>query len=130
DAGPYLRRQLGIPTPHPINLYALPDPLPGTKPRATLPVLIKLAIYGSAQGMLTLQQICGAIRERFRFFWEQFHLEADDILDRSIRHVLSLKTIYKKIPRSDQDPGQGCYWALDVDAEIKYGLYKRERKRR
>ncbi|KAK6988569.1 hypothetical protein R3P38DRAFT_2573075, partial [Favolaschia claudopus] len=128
DADPYLRRQLGIPTPHPINLYARPDPLPGTKPRATLPVLIKLAIYGNDRGILTLQQICGAIRERFRFFWEQFHLEGDDILDRSIRHVLSLKRIFKKIPPSDQDPGQGWNWALDVEAEIKYGPYKRERK--
>jgi len=70
DAGDYLRQQLNLPAGAPVNLLSLPDPPPGQKPSQALPVLIKLAIYGSSRGKLTLQEIYTALEERFEWFKE------------------------------------------------------------
>ena len=68
DAGDYLRHQLGLPPGEPVNLNCLPDPPANRKPSQPLPVLIKLAIYGSPQKKLTLKGIYEAIENRFEFF--------------------------------------------------------------
>lgn len=68
DAGNYLRTQLNIPPGQPVNLDALPDPPPGERPSQALPVLIKLAIYGSERKKLTLMEIYKAIETRFPYY--------------------------------------------------------------
>jgi hypothetical protein len=51
-----------------VSLQSLPDPAPGVKPPQPLPLLIKLAIYGSPDKKLTLQEIYTALENRFEWF--------------------------------------------------------------
>jgi len=68
DETEHLRAQLGCPPGAPVGLGALPDPPPGEKPNYPLPTLIKLAIYDSPRGRLTLQEIYQALEDRFEWF--------------------------------------------------------------
>ena len=70
DAAPHLRSLLGVaPTDTAaLGLHTLADPPPGAKPNYPLPTLIKLAIHGSAHQRLTLQEIYGAIEDRFEWY--------------------------------------------------------------
>lgn len=68
DAGPYLRQQLGLASNEDISLRSLPDPAPNEKPSTPLPMLIKLAIYGSPKKQLTLQEIYTELENRFQWF--------------------------------------------------------------
>jgi hypothetical protein len=70
DAGPILRSQLRLDPTAEVSLRSLPDPPPGTKPPQPLPLLIKLAIYGSPRKRLTLQEIYKALEDRFEWFRE------------------------------------------------------------
>ncbi|TFK34604.1 hypothetical protein BDQ12DRAFT_763097 [Crucibulum laeve] len=124
DAGPYLRRQLHIPPEKPINLWALPDPPNGAKPSHSLPVMIKLAIYGSPKQKLTLQEIYQALIDRFE--WFRVH-QNDNAWKNSIRHNLSLNKVFRLSQRPITEPGKGSYWQLDVSEGEGY---KRDRKRR
>ena len=74
DAGPALREQLRLDPDAPVNLHSLPDPPQGQRPTHPLPLLTKLAIYGSPRNMLTLQEIYAAIEDRF----EWYRLNSDD----------------------------------------------------
>ncbi|KAJ3930854.1 MAG: hypothetical protein NXY57DRAFT_1039670 [Lentinula lateritia] len=122
DAGPTLRSAFRIPAGMPINLNFLPDPPPGERPAAPLETLTQLAIYGSPRGKLTLQEIYSAIEERF-----EYYRTTDRRWKASIRHMLSLKSIFVSTERPPTAPGRGNYWQLDATVTIKY---KRPRKRR
>lgn len=61
----YLRGNLDIPHPKPLNLWALPDDPNILKGRSSISKLIKLAIWGSETKRLTLSQIHKAIQERY-----------------------------------------------------------------
>lgn len=76
DAGPYLRQQLGLSAHESIGLQSLPDPGPGEKPSTPLPMLIKLAIYGSPNKQLTLQEIYTELENRFEWFREHKNQKA------------------------------------------------------
>ncbi|KIJ62912.1 hypothetical protein HYDPIDRAFT_93371, partial [Hydnomerulius pinastri MD-312] len=124
DAGPYLRQQLGLAPHEPANLASLPDPPYGEKPNQPLPMLIKLAIYGSPHKQLTLQEIYTELEKRFQYFRERRHEKA---WKNSIRHNLSLNKVFRHVPRPITEPGKGSYWQLDVSEGEGY---KRPRKRR
>lgn len=124
DAGPYLRQQLGIQPHEPVNLWSLSDPPPGEKPNQPYPMLIKLAIYGSPNKQLTLQEIYSELEKRFTWFRERHNERA---WKNSIRHNLSLNKVFRPVPRPITDPGKGSYWQLDVSGGEGY---KRARKRR
>ncbi|KAI6122342.1 hypothetical protein EDD16DRAFT_1705143 [Pisolithus croceorrhizus] len=124
DAGPYLRQQLGLQPHEPVNLWSLPDPPPGEKPNQPYPTLIKLAIYGSPNKQLTLQDIYSELERRFIWFREHRNERA---WKNSIRHNLSLNKVFRPVPRPITDPGKGSYWQLDVSGGEGY---KRPRKRR
>lgn len=124
DAGPYLRETLRIPPYKEVNLSALPDPPEGEKPNQPYPILIKLAIYGSPNKQLTLQEIYAALEDRFQWFKVRRNEKA---WKNSIRHNLSLNKVFKNVPRAITEPGKGSYWQLDCSGGEGY---KRPRKRR
>lgn len=124
DAGPYLRQQLGLKPHEPVSLWSLPDPPPGEKPNQPYPTLIKLAIYGSPNKQLTLQEIYSELERRFTWFREH---RKERAWRNSIRHNLSLNKVFRPVPRPITDPGKGSYWQLDVSGGEGY---KRPRKRR
>ncbi|KAJ6468328.1 hypothetical protein C8R45DRAFT_466952 [Mycena sanguinolenta] len=128
DAGHHLRTTVGIPLGVPINLWAVTDPPDGSRPGMPLPRLIQLAIYGTERKILTLQGICEAIAARFQFFREQDRIGKQSWRN-SIRHALSLYSVFIKIKREEGTPGRGCFWVLNIAACI-HGPYGRERKRR
>ncbi|ETW82726.1 hypothetical protein HETIRDRAFT_244448, partial [Heterobasidion irregulare TC 32-1] len=72
------------------------------KPNYPLPTLIKLAIHGSAHQRLTLQEIYGAIEDRFEWYRN------------SIRHNLSLRKCFLRVQRPITEPGKGNYWMIDL----------------
>jgi hypothetical protein len=141
DAGPYLRETLRIPSYKEVNLSALPDPPEGEKPNQPYPILIKLAIYGSPNKQLTLQEIYTALENRFQWFkvrrnekaWKVGFLSDSSPIaphgyaQNSIRHNLSLNKVFKNVPRAITEPGKGSYWQLDCSGGEGY---KRPRKRR
>ncbi|KAJ7354219.1 hypothetical protein DFH08DRAFT_691535 [Mycena albidolilacea] len=127
DAGNYLRIAVGIPLDLPVALESLLDPPAGARPTLPLRLLIGLAIYGSEQKSLTLQGIFDALAARFEYFREQ-DSAGHPSWRRSIRHALSLYSVFTKIERQEGDPGKGCYWTLNVNA-CADGPYDRPRKR-
>jgi hypothetical protein len=77
DPGEILRVQLNLPPGSPVNLDALQDPAnPGDRPIPSLPMLVKVAIYGSPRQQMTLQEIFGALEYRFLYFRERRHEKA------------------------------------------------------
>jgi Forkhead domain len=68
EAEHYLRHQMSLPRDKPVNLWALKDPPNRGKPSQPYPELIKLAIFGSANKKLTLQEIYKALIDRFEWF--------------------------------------------------------------
>ncbi|KAF8156304.1 hypothetical protein K438DRAFT_1732429 [Mycena galopus ATCC 62051] len=126
DAGEYLRNQLNLPFGATVNLWSLPEPAGGERPSIPLPMLIKLAIYGSPKKRLTLQEIYGELANRFQWFREHQHEQA---WKSSIRHNLSLKKMFVNTPRPVTEPGKGSYWELDITAgEGNSRLRKRSKK--
>ncbi|KAJ7470753.1 hypothetical protein FB451DRAFT_1037323, partial [Mycena latifolia] len=123
DSGDYLRRQLNLPPGVPVNLWSVPEPADGEKPSIPLPMLIKLAIYGSKEKRLTLQEIYGELAQRFQWFREHNHEQA---WKNSIRHNLSLNKVFRSTQRPATEPEKGSYWELDVSGGEGY---KRPHKR-
>ncbi|KAJ7315361.1 hypothetical protein DFH08DRAFT_715714 [Mycena albidolilacea] len=123
DAGDYLRNQLNLPPGTNVSLWSLPDPEGGEKPTIPLPMLVKLAIYGSPKRRLTLQEIYAELSNRFQWFREHQHEQA---WKNSIRHNLSLNKVFKNMQRPVTEPGKGSYWELDISGGEGY---KRPRKR-
>ncbi|KAJ6460222.1 hypothetical protein C8R45DRAFT_842777 [Mycena sanguinolenta] len=125
----YLRMALGIPRDKPVSLLSILDPPNGEKPSIPLRLLIGLAIYDSDQKSLTLQGIYDALSDRFKYFRVQDDLGIQS-WRKSVRHALSLYSVFTKIERRKGDPGKGCYWMLDVAAASVEGQYTRPRKRK
>lgn len=65
-----LRTLLGFGPDEEVSLNSLVDPPDGEKPGYPYPTLIKLAIYGSPNKRLTLQDIYAALIARFKWFRE------------------------------------------------------------
>lgn len=65
-----LRQFLRLRSDEEVSLRSLPDPPNGAKPNYPYPTLIQLAIQGSPQKRLTLQEIYTALEQRFQWFRE------------------------------------------------------------
>ncbi|KAF7330214.1 Winged helix DNA-binding domain-containing protein [Mycena venus] len=128
DAGEHLRNAVGIPRHLPISLASVLDPPNGEKPPLPYQKLMQLAIYGSEHKSLTLQGIYAALATQFEYFRAQDRKGMESWRN-SIRHALSLYSVFVKIPRPQHVPGKGSYWVLDIAACI-HGPYGRLRKRK
>ncbi|KAF8169694.1 hypothetical protein K438DRAFT_1444612, partial [Mycena galopus ATCC 62051] len=96
-----------------VSLWSVTDPPTGEKPSLPLRLLVGLAIYGSERKSLTLQGIFQAITARFKYFRAQDRIGRQS-WRKSIRHALSLYSVFTKIERQTPDPGKGCYWILNI----------------
>ncbi|PCH42524.1 hypothetical protein WOLCODRAFT_163856 [Wolfiporia cocos MD-104 SS10] len=123
DPTPNLRQLLGLGPEEEVNLWSLLDPPPGEKPNYPYPTLIKLAIHGSPKKRLTLQEIYGALEERFEWYRNNTH---DKAWQNSIRHNLSLNKCFRKLPKPITEPGKGSFWVVDYSQGEGN---KRQRKR-
>ncbi|KAJ7651229.1 hypothetical protein FB45DRAFT_889999 [Roridomyces roridus] len=124
EAGEDLRRILNLGPNDPVNLWSIPDT--GARPTVPGSLLCKLAIYGSPNKQLTLQEIYAELIQRFKWF----NVNRDNpAWKNSIRHLLSLYHPFENVPRPVTAPGKGNYWWLDYSKGGANG-YKRERKRR
>ncbi|KAF7334123.1 Winged helix DNA-binding domain-containing protein [Mycena venus] len=111
DVGNYLRKKLKLPPNAPVNLWSVREPAGGGKPSIPYPMLIKLAIYGSLNKRLTLQEIYFELTNRFAWFRD--HNEEAAPWKNSIRHNLSLNKVFQQIQRPVTEPGKGNYWTFD-----------------
>ncbi|KAF7790558.1 hypothetical protein EIP86_001514 [Pleurotus ostreatoroseus] len=141
DASPILRAQLGLPANVPINLDCLRDPPLGARPDYPYTTLVQLAIYGSPNKRLTLSEIYTTLEQRYEWFrdtperqkWQVRAIYQCDrwiigltSLQGSIRHMLSLNKIFRRVARPMSCPGKGDWWTVDYS----HGEgNKRERKR-
>ncbi|KAF9007414.1 hypothetical protein BDQ17DRAFT_1237850, partial [Cyathus striatus] len=125
DAGDFIREKLSLSPEDSLTLEAIPDPPAGQRPSISLPHLAMLVIHNSPRKMLTLQEIYSAIEKRFEWY-EQGSESVKKKWQGSIRHALSLKSIFKHKPRPITEPGKGQYWFLDPS---QGDGYKRERRR-
>ncbi|KAJ7760668.1 fork head domain-containing protein [Mycena maculata] len=122
ETGERLRRLFNLPLGAPVNLSAVLDRADGSRPEVSLPLLAQLAIYGSENQMLTLQGIFQALKDRFRYYRET----TEKAWQNSIRHVLSLRTVFVRVERQAHHAGKGAYWTLGTSSGDQY---KRPRKR-
>ncbi|KZW04099.1 hypothetical protein EXIGLDRAFT_828023 [Exidia glandulosa HHB12029] len=103
----------------PINLDALRDGPPGTKPFYPYSTLIRYAIKGSPNQKLLLEDIYYAIESRFPYF-----RTAPAGWKNSIRHNLSLNPCFVKVPRPLTDRGKGSYWTVDDNVDPRTGVHR------
>ncbi|KAI9057306.1 winged helix DNA-binding domain-containing protein, partial [Trametes sanguinea] len=105
-----IRRYLGLGPDEPLSLDALADPPPGQRPGQSIPILSQLAILGSPNKRLTLQEIYLALEHRFEWFRNNRH---DKSWQNSIRHNLSLYKCFRRMSKPITEPGKGSYWVVD-----------------
>jgi hypothetical protein len=108
-----------------VSSSGITDDSPYEKPPYSYAQLIVQAIAAAPQKRLTLAGIYSYITLKYPYY----HAGAKG-WQNSIRHNLSLNQHFQKIPRSQEDPGKGCFWILDPMNEEKlvtHSLKKRGR---
>ncbi|ORX53476.1 hypothetical protein DM01DRAFT_1336015 [Hesseltinella vesiculosa] len=95
------------------------------KPPYSYASLIAQAICSCSEKKMTLSGIYSFITTNFPYYqmtqngWQN-----------SIRHNLSLNKAFIKVPRNDNEPGKGAFWAIDPGAEAQFlnGIYRRNKR--
>jgi len=95
------------------------------KPPYSYASLIRLAIINSETQKATLADIYQWIQEKFPYY----QLQTNQGWKNSIRHNLSLNKSFMKVARGRQDPGKGCYWAINhLHSLEKQGGFEKKKK--
>uniref|UniRef100_A0A8C4QDF3 Forkhead box protein G1 n=1 Tax=Eptatretus burgeri TaxID=7764 RepID=A0A8C4QDF3_EPTBU len=81
---------------------------PGTKPPFSYASLIYMAMHASRRSKVTLAFIYKWITDNFCYY-----RHAEPSWRNSIRHNLSLNQCFVRVPRRQDEPGKGGFWALD-----------------
>ena len=96
------------------------------KPPFSYAQLIAQAIALTVERQLTLSEIYHYITKNYPYY----KLE-DKVWQNSIRHNLSLKSDFIKVPRCKGNPGKGSFWRIDPSSESKLAKQAfRQRKQR
>lgn len=93
------------------------------KPSASYATMIYNAIASHDKKKMTLAQIYSWI-----CIFHPYYRYIQNGWQNSIRHNLSLNKAFKKVPRTDEEPGKGSFWAVDPDSEMLFegGVYKKK----
>jgi len=103
-----------------------PGEVDDSKPPYSYAQLIVQAISTAQDRQLTLSGIYSYITKNYPYY-----RTADKGWQNSIRHNLSLNRYFVKVPRSQEEPGKGSFWRIDVQSEPKLieQAFKRRRQR-
>lgn len=93
------------------------------KPSASYATMIYNAITSHEKKKMTLAQIYSWI-----CIYHPYYRYVQNGWQNSIRHNLSLNKAFMKVPRTDDEPGKGAFWAVDPDSEVLFegGVYKKK----
>ncbi|CAG8445548.1 6491_t:CDS:2 [Ambispora gerdemannii] len=85
------------------------------------------AILQSADRKMTLNEIYTWITDNYPYY--QREEKSGSGWENSIRHNLSLNKAFKRLPRTEGQPGKGCYWTILPEHEsiIKNSSFKERR---
>lgn len=97
-----------------------------SKPPYSYAQLIVQAIAAAPDHQLTLSGIYSYITKNYPYY-----RTAEKGWQNSIRHNLSLNRYFVKVPRSQEEPGKGCFWRIESASESKLieQSFKRRRQR-
>lgn len=108
------------------NFSNTSGPYDDSKPPYSYAQLIVQAITSAPERQLTLSGIYSYITKNYPYY-----RTAEKGWQNSIRHNLSLNRYFVKVPRSQEEPGKGCFWRIDPASESKLieQAFKRRRQR-
>ncbi|BFZ57497.1 hypothetical protein PYCC9005_004549 [Savitreella phatthalungensis] len=86
-----------------------------TKPPASLAVLIYSAISSHPKHKMTLLQIC-----KWICINHPFYRYCHDGWPQAIRQQLSLDKAFRRIPRTEEEPGKGSFWGVEAESEASF----------
>ncbi|KAG8947449.1 hypothetical protein FRC04_010770 [Tulasnella sp. 424] len=97
-----------------LTLSDLTDPLPGRAPDYPMHVLMQVAIQSSPFGKLRQCEIRDALIQRFPYF-----ATAGKTWRNTLRHALTNRLSFYKVPKPPSVPGRGAYWSYRFTREPK-----------
>ncbi|KAJ6562851.1 hypothetical protein DFH09DRAFT_920548 [Mycena vulgaris] len=129
DDDDYLRRLLDIGTDIPVDLWCIEEPTNGERPPQHLTTLLKLAIHGSREKMLTVGEIYQVLIDRFAWFKNNESPISQTLTgpQDAVRMTLSLYFQFVRVQRTTR-LGKKGYWTLDLSRGEGRTVHLRKRR--